>query len=73
MCPLRRTEEQWGTVITVDVRDQVDEVVADACFTWFRQVDDLFSTWRSDTEIMQIGRGELRVEDANPLVRDVLA
>jgi len=73
MCPQRRTEEQWGTVITIDVRDPIDEAVVDACFMWFRQVDDLFSTWRPDTEIMRIGRRELRVEDANPLVRDVLA
>ncbi|MDQ1448221.1 MAG: FAD:protein transferase [Actinomycetota bacterium] len=71
--PLRRTEAQWGTVITVDVRDPIDDAAVDACFDWFRQVDDLFSTWRSDTEIMQIGRGELSVEDANPLVREVLA
>jgi thiamine biosynthesis lipoprotein len=60
-------------MITIDVRDPIDDAVVDACFGWFRQVDDLFSTWRSDTEIMQIGRGELRVEDANPLVQDVLA
>ena len=32
----------------------------DACVAWFARVDDLFSTWRPDTEIMRIGRGELR-------------
>ena len=68
-----RAEEQWGTVITVDVRDPVDEAVVDACFAWFRQVDDLFSTWRPDTEIMRIARGDLSVEHASSLVRDVLA
>ncbi len=73
MRPLRRTEEQWGTVITVDVHDPVDEEVIDACFAWFRHVDDVFSTWRPDTEIMQIGRGDLSVGDASPLVREVLA
>jgi thiamine biosynthesis lipoprotein len=73
VCPRRRTEEQWGTVITVEVRDPIDDGAVGACFDWFRQVDDLFSTWRSDTEIMQMGRGELSVDDANPLVREVLA
>jgi FAD:protein FMN transferase len=71
--PLRRTEAQWGTVITVDVRDPIDAGAVDACFAWFRRVDDLFSTWRPDTEIMRIGREELSVEDADPLVREVLA
>ncbi len=69
----RRVEEQWGTVITLDVRDAVDDAVVDACFVWFRRVDDLFSTWRPDTEIMQIGRGDLDPEHAAPEVREVLA
>ena len=71
--PVLRIEEQWGTVITVDVRDLIDEQVVDTCFAWFRRVDDLFSTWRPDTEIMQIGRGDLRAQDASPEVCEVLA
>ena len=74
---IRRAEEQWGTVITIDVRNRVgeqavDEQVVDACFAWFRRVDDLFSTWRPDTEIMRIARGELAPEDASAEVREVL-
>jgi thiamine biosynthesis lipoprotein len=69
---VRRVEEMWGTVITVDVRDHVDERAVDDCYTWFARVDDLFSTWRDDTEIMQIGRGELAVAHASPEVRTVL-
>jgi thiamine biosynthesis lipoprotein len=70
---VRRVEEMWGTVISVDVRDAVDAAVIDECFEWFRRVDDLFSTWKPDTEIMRIGRNELRVEDASPEVQEVLA
>ncbi len=69
---LRRVEEMWGTVISVDVRDDVDEHAVDACFEWFRRVDELFSTWRNDSEIMQIARGDLRREHASPEVREVL-
>ncbi len=68
----RHVEEQWGTVITLDVRDEIDDGAIDACFAWFQRVDDLFSTWRPDTEIMQIGRGSLRRADAAPEVREVL-
>jgi thiamine biosynthesis lipoprotein len=70
---VRRIEEQWGTVISIDVRDPIEEDVVSACFTWFRRVDDLFSTWRSDTEIMQLARGELLAENASQEMRDVLA
>jgi len=69
---IRRAQEQWGTVITLDVRDEVDARTVDACFAWFQRVDDLFSTWRPDTQIMRIGRRELRPEDADPDVREVL-
>ena len=68
----RRVEECWGTVISVDVRDAIDEPVLDACFAWFARVDELFSTWRPETEIMRIGRGELAVADADAEVRTVL-
>jgi thiamine biosynthesis lipoprotein len=63
----------WGTVISVDVPDDVDPSAIDDCFTWFQRVDDIFSTWRPDTEIMQIARGGLAQEHASPAMRAVLA
>jgi thiamine biosynthesis lipoprotein len=69
---IRRAEEQWGTVITLDARDLADTRVVDACFTFFRRVDDLFSTWRPETEIMRIGSGALSRDDASPEVDEVL-
>ena len=68
----RRVEQQWGTVITLDVRDDVGEEAIDACFAWFRRVDDLFSTWRADTEIMRFGRGELGRDEVSAEVEEVL-
>ena len=68
----RRVEPMWGTVISLDVRDPVDPVVVDDVFAWFRRVDDLFSTWRPDTEISRIGRGELEVARSSIEVREVL-
>jgi len=77
MQSVHRVIEQWGTVISVDVRysdgdPPVSEWAIDACVAWFARVDDLFSTWRPDTEIMRIGCGELAVEDSSPEVRTVL-
>jgi thiamine biosynthesis lipoprotein len=63
----RRTEHVMGMPVTVDVRDGGVEGV----FEWFRWVDETFSTYRPDSEISRLDRGELR--GAHPLVREVLA
>jgi thiamine biosynthesis lipoprotein len=68
----RRVEHIWGTAIGVDVGDAADDEVLDRVFGWFRRVDDLFSTWRDDTEISRLGRGELELRDASPEVHAVL-
>jgi len=67
-----RAEPLWGTVISVDVRARVEPASLDPVFRWFRRVDELFSTWRSDSEISRLGRRELNLGDASPEVRAVL-
>ncbi|MGO9875508.1 MAG: FAD:protein FMN transferase [Acidimicrobiia bacterium] len=71
--PTRRVEPMWGTMISLFVLDPVDPAVIDDVFGWFQRVDDLFSTWRADSEISRIGRGELTAAHASPEVREVLA
>ncbi len=62
----------WGTAITLDVRGPIAPADADDVFAWFQRIDDLFSTWRPDSEISRLGRYELAVEQASPEVRIVL-
>jgi len=62
-----------GTAIVVDVRDDVDECVLDELFECLRFVDATFSTYREDSEISRLGRGELDCADAHADVREVLA
>ena len=60
-----------GTVIAIDVRDrEVPEEVLDSVFAWFHEVDATFSTFRSDSEISRLGRGEFRVSDCTRDVRE---
>jgi FAD:protein FMN transferase len=70
---VRRVEERWGTAIGVEVVDDVEPEVVDALYRWFERVDELFSTWRDDSEISRIGRGELSSRDASAEVATVLA
>ena len=62
------TELVMGMPVTV-LADRGEERV----FAWLRWVDATFSTYREDSEICRIDRGELRVADAHPDVREVLA
>jgi FAD:protein FMN transferase len=66
-------EHCMGTVFTIDIRDAGtwDDAIAEV-ITWLHHVDAVFSTYRPDSEIERISRGELRVADADPDVATVL-
>ena len=71
---IRRVEFVMGMPIVVDVRDEaVDAATLDALFDWFRVVDATFSTYKEDSEISRLNRGELKLADAHRDVRAVLA
>jgi thiamine biosynthesis lipoprotein len=74
---LRRTEPLMGTVFSFDVRVEAGGearalTVVDDALAWLRWVDATFSTYRADSEISRLGRGELRIGDCHPDVREVL-
>jgi FAD:protein FMN transferase len=70
---VRRVEHIMGMPIVVDVRDEhVDDGVLDDMFDWLRWVDATFSTYKDDSEISRLNRGELALEDAHPDVVEVL-
>jgi thiamine biosynthesis lipoprotein len=70
---VRRVEQIMGLPVVVDVRDDGEAGPAlDQLFDWLRWVDATFSTFKEDSEISRINRGELSREDAHPDVRQVL-
>jgi thiamine biosynthesis lipoprotein len=71
---LRRIEHVMGMPVVVDVRDEhVEDDTIDEVFDWLRLVDARFSTFKPDSEICRIDRGELAPEHAHADVRSVLA
>ena len=71
--PSPRVEHVMGTPVVVEIRDDgVPDSAADEVFDWLRWVDAVFSTYRADSEISRIDRGELAVEDACAEVREIL-
>jgi thiamine biosynthesis lipoprotein len=70
---IRRVEHIMGMPILVDARDpQADDETLDRVFDWFRFVDATFSTYKPDSEISRLNRGELALAETDPCVREVL-
>lgn len=66
-------EHGMGTVFSIDIRDpgRWGDAIGDVV-GWLHRVDAMFSTYRADSEISRLRRGELAVRDADPLVTEVL-
>jgi thiamine biosynthesis lipoprotein len=64
-----------GTAISLTVTDPPADIeaAADAAFQWFRDVDARYSTYRADSEVSRIRRGEVPLARASAEMRRVLA
>jgi FAD:protein FMN transferase len=72
--PQRHVEQCMGTVFSIDVRAPgVDAGAIRDVVHWLHRVDMLFSTYRADSEISRLQRGELTLDGCAPEVREVLA
>lgn len=73
---LRRSESVMGTGATVELWDDLPageaERLADQVFAWLHEVDRRFSTYRADSEVNRLQRGEVRIEDCSADLRAVL-
>ncbi|MDQ2830140.1 MAG: FAD:protein FMN transferase [Chloroflexota bacterium] len=71
---VRRVAHIMGMPIGVDVRDpEIDPGALDRAFAWLRWVDATFSTYKPDSEISRLNRGDLALRDVHPDVRAILA
>jgi thiamine biosynthesis lipoprotein len=60
-----------GMPIGIDLRDP-DAIDLEPAFAWLREVDATFSTYREDSDISRLDRGELTVAGCHPDVDEVL-
>ena len=65
-----------GTAISVDVRGDVRDAAIPLAvarvFDWFRWVDETFSTYKTDSQISRLRRGDLTARECDDRVRWVL-
>ena len=58
--------------ITVEIIDRAaDQILLDKVFDYFSYVDEMFSTYKEESEISRINRGELSVEASSPDMREI--
>lgn len=58
-----------GTAISVDA---ATDAMAEDVFAWLREVDERFSTYKPDSEVNRLDRGELSAGECSPPLRHVL-
>jgi thiamine biosynthesis lipoprotein len=73
---LYQVKQVMGIPVSVQLADDLPYPVlaalADEAFSWLHQVDELFSTYKPDSEVSRLSRGELRLDDCSPQVRTVV-
>jgi thiamine biosynthesis lipoprotein len=62
-----------GTAISFDIRDpEVPAAAIDAAFDYLRDIDRRFSTYKPDSEVSRLSRGEITPDECSGDVREVL-
>jgi thiamine biosynthesis lipoprotein len=70
---LRHAEHVMGTVFSLDLRDAaVGPDALDEVVRWWHWVDEVFSTYRPESAVSRLGRGEIRLDQCPPEVAEVL-
>ncbi|WP_405801536.1 FAD:protein FMN transferase [Streptomyces sp. NBC_01506] len=73
---LRHVEHVMGTVFSFDIRDRPTPAIRRAlahAVSELHTVDAVFSTYRPDSAISRLGRGEILLADCPPEVQEVLS
>lgn len=73
---LHHVEHVMGTVFSFDIRDRPTPAIRtalDQAVRHLHRVDAVFSTYRPDSHISRLDRGEIRLDDCPPEVHEVLS
>ena len=74
-CGLHHVEHAMGTVFSFVIRDTPTPVIRHAlqqAVAWLHRVDEIFSTYRPESQISRLARGEAHLTDCDPEVAEVL-
>ena len=64
----------WGTIVFIEC-DGPDKVLLEAgidkCAEYFREVDEVFSTYKDGSQVSKLRRGEIKIEDCSKDLQEV--
>jgi len=64
----------WGTIVFIecDGPDKSElEAGIDKCAEYFREVDEVFSTYKDESEVSRLRRGEIKISDCSKDLQEV--
>jgi thiamine biosynthesis lipoprotein len=70
---MKETRILMGMPIEIEIVGEEVEAAMEGAFAYLRSVDERFSTYKEGSEISQINRGEVRLEDSSGLMREICA
>ena len=73
---MHHVEHVMGTAVSIALADPLpartgDRLIADTC-AWLHEVDRRFSTYKADSEVNRLDRGQVRVNECSADLRSVL-
>ena len=68
----RFTQRVMGTVVSFDLHDAIHASALAKTRRWLDHVDSVFSTYRANSDISRLNRGETRLADCDPNVARIL-
>lgn len=68
---IKKTRLLWNMPITIQI-ESTDESLFEEIFVYFNHIDEVFSVFRSDSEISKINSGKKKIESASSELKEVL-
>ncbi len=64
----------WGTIVFIECDGPDNDLLnlgIDKCAEYFREVDEVFSTYKEESQVSKLRRGEIKIEDCSDDLQEV--
>ena len=64
----------WGTIVFIECDGPDKELLEagiDECAKYFREVDEVFSTYKSESQVSRLRLGEIKISDCSNDLQEV--